>query len=315
MWVIICLFIFLLLGGFVFSLIYTMSVSKYLFTIQLVRDSKSKWGRECSDTTNVEQVKMYKEGIEFSKQFKVKDVSIVSEGFKLCGQYIDSNSDKCVIVVPGRTESLLYSYYFAIPYQKLGFNVLVIDNRSHGESDGKYDSIGQQEYKDIRNWISLATNTLHNKSFVLHGICIGAATCLYTITYPKAPKNIIAFISDGMDTTFKENFKNHVIALHHPTFPIVNEVMYYLKKYGGADGVHNGPIFHIDNINIPILFFYSKEDKFVTKEMANKLYDKCSSKDKKIVWFDHGAHSHLRINAENKYDKEIEIFLKEKKVI
>ena len=58
-----------------------------------------------------------------------KDVHIVNEGFNLYGEYFDLGFDRAVIIVPGRMESLLYSYYFARPYQEKGFNVFVFDQR------------------------------------------------------------------------------------------------------------------------------------------------------------------------------------------
>ena len=55
---------------------------------------------------------------------------------------------------------------------------------------------------------------------------------------------------------------------------------------------------------------HSKEDKFSLPEKAQELYDKCSA-PKKLVWFDHGAHSHIRINNVLEYDKTIKDFLEE----
>ena len=36
----------------------------------------------------------------------------------LIGEYFDFGKDRCVIILPGRCESLMYSYYFAPPYEK-----------------------------------------------------------------------------------------------------------------------------------------------------------------------------------------------------
>ena len=40
------------------------------------------------------------------------------------------------------------------------------------------------------------------------------------------------------------------------------------------------------------------------------LYDTCVA-PKKLVWFDHGVHSHVRINAPEKYDATIKEFVEE----
>ena len=50
--------------------------------------------------------------------------------------------------------------------------------------------------------------------------------------------------------------------------------------------------------------------KAVTPDFAQKLYDKCGSKNKEIVWFPKGGHSVLRFIDTEKYDSSIKAFLK-----
>jgi esterase/lipase len=56
---------------------------------------------------------------------------------------------------------------------------------------------------------------------------------------------------------------------------------------------------------------HSKEDLYSTPEYAQKLYDLSGSTYKKLVWFDHGKHSYIRINNTEKYDAAITEFLAE----
>mgnify|MGYP003301202467 FL=1 len=53
----------------------------------------------------------------------------------------------------------------------------------------------------------------------------------------------------------------------------------------------------------------SKEDLYSKVDYAEKLYNLASSKIKKLVLFDHGAHSKVKINNMEKYDLEIKEFL------
>ena len=289
-------------------LLYTLKIAKKVYFKFLVREPKEKWGRECSDTSNIEQVTMYETGIKWSLDKNFIDVSITSEGFRLVGKYLDNNSSTCVIIIPGRTESLLYSYYFSIPYYNHGTNVLVIDNRSHGESDGYFDTIGVDEYKDIQAWAKLLKNKFNNKKIILHGICIGAATAVFACA--KQDEDLInCIVADGLFTNFYDIFKNHMIADHHPVFPVCKEVMYYLKKYTKADIYKECPLNYLPNINIPILFLYSDEDKFVLDDMKKKVFAACKSNNKERNDFKKGAHSHIRINQPEQYDKTIDCFL------
>ena len=277
-----------------------------LYTILFVRTSKNKWGRYCSIPDDEEYLRMYNIGLEWGEKYKdrMREVSITSCGFKLCGQYFDFGYDKAVIIIPGRMESCLYSYYFSEPYRQSGYNILAIDNRSHGLSEGKISSLGYKEYKDILNWGKDLHDELNNSKVILHGICIGASTALFALTDGSCPDYMQAMCADGMYINFCESFKNHLIERNKPFFPMLQMVMLCLKVFSGADVVNDGPIFRIDRLKKPILFLHSKADSYSKAEKAELLYEKCTS-EKKIVWFPSGEHSRIRINHTEDYDRAI----------
>ena len=71
------------------------------------------------------------------------------------------------------------------------------------------------------------------------------------------------------------------------------------------------PLNFVDKTDKPILFMYSKLDEFCKPDKAEILFDRCSSNRKKLVFFDKGVHSHVRINATEKYDDTIREFIRE----
>ena len=136
---------------FVFGALPFLILGAVLWSKLLVRTSKKKWGRECSIPDDEEYRRMFDIGIEWDGRYAAykKPVEIKSGRFRLKGEYFDFGAKRAVIIIAGRMESLLYSYFFAEPYRAAGYNVLVIDNRAHGESDGVISSLGYREYKDI----------------------------------------------------------------------------------------------------------------------------------------------------------------------
>jgi len=300
----------LLILGIIINFIVTMLLAKHLYFKRLVRTSKDKWGRECSDRSNEEQAQMFDEGLKWSEDKNFIDVSITSEGYKLVGKYLDNHSKTCVIIIPGRTESLLYSFYFADPYYQCGLNILVIDNRSHGLSEGYYDCIGIEEYKDIQAWAKYVSENFNNENIVLHGICIGAATSIYAKVRTQKENNIKLLVLDSPYNNFKEIFRNHIKDEKKPVQPVLNEIMYYLKKYAKVDVIKDAPTVYIDKVEIPVLFLYSNEDTFSLPYMHKEIYGKCISKYKEIHYLPYGAHAHLRIRNTKEYDELIILFLK-----
>ena len=271
-------------------------IAKKQFSLLLERTDNSKWSRGCSTTDDPQQLPMYNEGLKWGEKHKVvmEEVSIRNDGFKLCGQYFDFKQDRAVIIVAGRTEGCIYSYYFAKPYKDAGFNVLVIDNRSHGLSEGHYNSLGLKEYKDIIAWGKFLHNKKGNKEVVCHGICIGSATILYALTSAKCPKYMDAMVADGMYTTFGESFKQHLKQDHRPVFPFIQLFFMIVKAKTGVNAYKYGPEDVMGKMNKRILFIHSKEDVFSVPSKTYEMYEKCPSADKKFVFFDHGRHSFVR---------------------
>ena len=304
--------VFILLNLFIAFVLVPYIVAKKVYTMQLVRTSKEKWGKGCSAPDNEEQVRMFDEGelwFEENKEYGI-DVDVTSEGLHLVGKYLDFGYKRACIIIAGRTESYLYSYYFAKPYKEAGFNVLVIDNRAHGDSDGMYIGVGLKEYNDILKWGELLHDKYNNEKIFIHGICIGSATALYVLTSKNCPDYYIGMVADGMYTTFYETFRTHMKDMKKPVDPCSYFVMQNLKKHIGVDPIKNGPIYCIDKLTKPLLMIHSKEDKFSLPKKAEILYEKCRA-PKKLVWFDHGAHSHIRINNVEKYDNTIKEFIEE----
>lgn len=308
----IALYIFLGLIGaiFLFYIIPTFLISIVLYTILLVRNKEEKWGRNVS-WDNEEQQEMFRVGEEWgeeNKEFQER-VTIKSEGFNLVGEYFNFGFDKTVIIIAGRMESCLYCYYFAKPYKDSGYNILAIDNRSHGLSEGKYNTIGIKEYIDILNWSKFIHEKYGINNIVYHGICIGSATAIYAVTSELCPDYVKGLVTDGMYVNFSESLKNHLIERNKPLFPYVKEINMLISIHAGKNPEKFSPINVIDKLDKPILFIYSRMDTYSTPDKSEILYNKCSSKNKRIAWFDKGVHSHVRINNLEGYDNAVKGFL------
>ena len=300
---------FFLLGSGLFMWILTYIVASYQAYHQtLSRRTADTWGRDLPSDLPEESKKMYEIGLKWSeenKDFK-HDVHIQNEGLNLYGEYYDFGKTTTVVVLSGRTESLKYGYFFAVPYYKR-CNVLVLDPRAHGLSDGKYNTIGFEESKDLKKWVEYIHDEYKIDSFIFHGICIGAAGGIYSITLRKCPY-VKAIITEGMFTRFYESMKNNLIEKKRPVFIFIDLLDYWMKKRT-KHSMKFGPIDVIDKLDVPLLMLQSKKDIYSLPENAEKLYNKAGSKVKELVLFDKGKHSMVRINNMEKYDNSINNFL------
>ena len=306
---IISLFLISIVAFALFSFVLTAII---IYTKTFVRTNPNKWSRDVPSSADKNQKKMYEDGIEFMKDYldRIEEVHIESEGFNLYGQFFNNNSKKTVIIIPGRTEGALYSYFYAKPYIEEGFNALFIDNRAHGLSDGRYNCVGLKEYKDIQNWAKFLEEKYNTETVVLHGICIGAATSVYAKTFEGAPNVIKGLVTEGMYITFYETFKNHLVELRKPIFPFADLVMLLFRLNSSIRPKKQGPIYCMDKVTCPILMLQSNADIYSYPDKAEDLYVKCASRDKEIVYFEDAPHSMIRLYHKDGYDLVIKQFLR-----
>lgn len=302
------IFFSLIGAGLIFWIVSYIVASYLVYKKTLSRVSKDVWSREIPSSLNEQSLEMYAIGRKWSEENieHKKDVHIVSNGLNLYGEYYDFGKKTCAVILSGRTECLKYGYFFAIPYYNR-CNVLVLDPRAHGNSDGVFNTIGYEESKDITNWVKYMHDEYNIDSFIFHGICIGAAGGILSIILRKCPY-VKAIITEGMFPRFYESMKNNLIEKKKPVFIFIDMIDFWMKHYTGHS-MKFGPLDVIDQLEVPLLMLHSKEDKFSKPDFAVKLYEKAGSKIKHLEWFDHGAHSMIRINNMEHYDKVINEFL------
>ena len=292
-------------------IIYLLLVITIFYHI-LYRSPKKKT-RECTNKKDESQMRMFAEGTAWAQQFKDKteQLHIVNDGLNLYGEYINFGFDKCAVILQGRSESLLYSYYFADVYVKTGHNILVIDLRAHGLSDGKYVTAGINESKDLVLWIKLINEKYHITDFTLHGICIGGAAAVYAYIKLKNEGSglVKRIVTDGLFYSFYELFKQHIKRFKQPSFPVLHSIFFLTFVLARARLFTETPIKYMKDIDIPILFIWSVKDMFCVKSKGEELFAACASKHKQLCFFPEGRHSHVRSTQEAAYDEAIAQFL------
>lgn len=286
-------------------------IARIVYVKVLRRANKDEWGRKPS-WKDEDYLAMYGKGQEWFEKNKEKktDVHIVHNKLNLYGEYFNFGGDRCVIVMSGRSEALNYGYFFAVPYAEMGINVLVLDARAHGMSDGKYNTCGFEESKDVIEWAKFVHDTFGVKSVILHGICIGSAGAMLALTDKDCPDYIDGMVAEGMFANFGESMKQHLVERKKPVF-ILNDFIDMWMRFSTGHSMFYGPINVIGRMKKPLLMLHSREDKYSTPELAQKLYGMAASGHKKLVWFEHGKHSMLRITDMKKYDRAIQEFLNE----
>lgn len=309
LWIALAAVVLVVIVPAVAMLLFTMPIAKSVVDEQLVRTSPEKWRRENSCPTDAEYSAMYAEAEAWGAQYadRTKEVTVQSDGLRLCGRFTDFGSEKTVLILCGRAEGCIYSYHYAEPYRRMGYNVLVIDQRAHGNSEGTNSGIGFLEQNDVIAWLRLLEAELHTTHAVLHGACIGAACAVYTAANPNCPAVLKGIVVDGLYRSFYDVFRTRFRTYHRPIFPVFYEIYWLIKRRFGIDIRRDAPINCIGRVRVPVLFIHSREDASSLPVYVPELFAACSA-PKTLAWMDHGVHSHLRYVNRERYDAVVTEF-------
>jgi fermentation-respiration switch protein FrsA (DUF1100 family) len=189
-----------------------------------------------------------------------------------------------------------------------GRNVLVIDHRASGLSDGNVITFGVKECEDILGWINYIINNIDKDAKIfLTGISMGAATVM-NCSAMELPENVVAILADCGYTSPKE-----IICKVMKDLKLPSKLLYPFIKLGARmfghfniDGVSS--IESVKNCKLPIIFIHGKDDAFVPYEMSVKCYEACGSSNKKLVIIDNADHGLAFMANSELYLNELEGF-------
>ncbi len=128
-----------------------------------------------------------------------EEVEVLShDGLVLRGKYYHLNDDAPLIMFfhGYRCSAIRDGNGMFLYTRKLGFNVLLADQRAHGKSQGKTITFGIKERYDVRSWVEYFTKRFgENQKIYLSGLSMGGATVLMSSNVGLS-KNVIGILAD-----------------------------------------------------------------------------------------------------------------------
>ena len=231
----------------------------------------------------------------------------------LHGDYIpaDNESDTIAMCFHGYTGAGMKDCVsVAAFFVKQGFDCLVVDNRSHGQSEGEYIGFGILDRYDCLSWIKYINERFGGKKkIVLYGVSMGAATVVMTAGFPELPDNVKAIISDCAFTSPYDVFA-HILKrdYHMAEFPVMNINNAMSRKKAGYGFSDYSTLTAVKNTKCPILFIHGKEDTFVPTRMSEENYAACVS-PKELLLVDNAGHAASYYENVPLYEKTVLEFL------
>lgn len=310
-YIIIGVVVALLLGGVIASFIIVNPIAQRIFDKQWIRKDDEMFKRGCSDETVDFHLDMYNQGMKYRETVldHIKEVKILSEGLKMVGEYYDFGFKKAIIILPGRAETCYYGAYYAPTFIKAGYNILCIDPRAHGLSEGKVLTLGFKESLDTIEWSKFLHKEFGIEHVCLYGLCGGGTCACLTFLNKDCPSYVDSFIADCAYYSFFEVNKRHIKDEGKPIYPFIWLMMHKIKKYCHVSGYKAAPIKYIKDVKVPTLFLAGENDIFSIPTKVEKLYKRSGSEKKSFALISHARHSHLRYDNLEEYEKNVISFL------
>ena len=158
-----------------------------------------------------------------------------------------------------------------------GWNLLVVDQRAHGESGGRTITFGIRERYDCRTWAEYAARRFGPETPIfIWGISMGASTVLMASNL-ELPASVRGIVADcGFDTP-AGIMKSTLRRWRWPQFPMYQFAALGARLFGGFCLNETSALECVKNAHLPILLVHGEVDGIVPCEMAHALRKACSS--------------------------------------
>ena len=239
--------------------------------------------------------------------FKTED-SLKLEAWYLNSQFDDTIKPNIgtIIMFHGHAGSRSGVIKEAEAFYNIGYNVLMVDFRAHGSSDGTVCTIGFTEDRDVKaayNYIKANGE----KNIILYGISMGASTVMKAISdYDLKPSKIILEMPFGslLDAT-----KGRLRMMHLPQQPLASLLTFWGGAEQGFWAFNFNPWDYATKINCPVLLQWGVNDPRVSEEETNHIFKNLSSHNKMLVKYVNSGHESLCKKETAKWMRTVTDFL------
>jgi len=224
------------------------------------------------------------------------------DGIEIRGWHVNKNSDCTIFLLHGYTVSR-WTFYIKKMTEFLkdkNYNIVLFDFRAHGESGGKYTTVGDKELLDLKAVLSKFATS---KNCVV-GYSMGGIIAIRALTLPQITCGIADSPPIHMDLTGKRGLK------YFANLPLwiydISKPFFRLFAHGKMVNI----IELADKINKPLLLIGGKKDPLVMESEIREFYDKNKEKNSDVeIWITEAPHVRSVKIAEEAYRKRVMDFI------
>ncbi len=168
-------------------------------------------------------------------------------------------------------------------------NVLIVDQRGCGRSEGNVITFGINESRDCLTWIDFIRREFGaDTPILLTGISMGASTVMIAAGL-DLPANVVGLLADCGFTSARDIIKKVIRDMKLPADLLYPFVRLGARLYGKFDVEETSSLEAMRRCRLPIIFFHGEDDDYVPCDMSRELYAACAA-PKQIVTVPGAGH-------------------------
>lgn len=158
---------------------------------------------------------------------------------------------------------------------ELSMNVIMVDQRACGDSEGRTISFGYNEKRDVISWINFVKDNYgSDRKIILFGLSMGAATVIQAAG-KGLPSNVVGVVADCPCSSTKD-----IVIKKTCDMGLPGKLLYPLVRlggliFGGFDPNKAEPKEDVKGAVIPILLIHGEADDFVPCDMSREIAANC----------------------------------------
>lgn len=220
-----------------------------------------------------------------------KEVCIrTKDDLKLVGTYFEAlDTARASIVLIHGIRATKEDFASLIPIlQQRGINVLAVDLRAHGESDGSYCTFGVHEKEDINLFVDSLNQDL---PIGIWGRSLGGAVALQTLAIDdRIEFGIIESTFSSMEDICKDYFERYAGFRFDA---LMNFALWRSGQIADFNPAEAHPMESCSKISQAIFMAHGEEDKFISSKYARKNFEALATSNKKLELIPLAGHANI----------------------
>jgi hypothetical protein len=252
---------------------------------------------------------------EYDKWEKIPYILHSRFGYDLKCYYLplkngEETNRKFVVIAHGYTYTHHGSIKYAWLMKQLGFNVILYDERYHGDSGGKTCTLGYYEQFDLEDIITDTFFRYGPHLFLgTYGESMGASTVLLEQAFDKRLKFVVADCAFADFSMLVESMIRR--RFHLPKFPFLPLADIFFRLATKVSMQKIKPKTAVLKATQPVLFIHGKADGFIPCIHSQILYDACPSPKALFLAGNDAKHAESFRKNREEYTKVLFDFMNE----